>query len=64
MTLCNNLSRKRGVGVFSRVWIFLRVAVFYGTICWAIRKVSIYEFQTLTDHTHVRTLLYYGVLVH
>ena len=24
MTLCNNLSRKRGVGVFSRVGVFLR----------------------------------------
>ena len=28
MTLCNNLSRKRGVGVFSRVGVFLRD---YGT---------------------------------
>ena len=29
MTLCNNLSRKRGVGVFSRVDVFSRD---YGTI--------------------------------
>ena len=28
MTLCNNLSRKRGVGIFSRVGVFSRE---YGT---------------------------------
>ena len=49
MTLCNNLSRKRGVGVFSRVGVFSKD---YGTYIGMI-----FEFYLVCKHIGASTCM-------